>query len=272
MSDLPMINLVSLKLPDPYDYEPVISRWRQVICDSPNLETLHCWPDHRPSLEMYQAGKRYPALRELRLESTSHGHMNLDAPLWDFSNLSVLTLSGVNLKIFFKALPFEKLAGLREFRVRIWDYYHRSDSWVDEFLGPCIEAIVWLEVLNIKCTHPHRLLPALEKHRLSLQVLRLAQCRTLRPAQVTAEEIEKLRTLCPYLDELVLDVKVATDAEIEKHKENERRRAENYKEVQRILENSERCFQATMRQRYPGLYQGSEGSGKGDATSTSDTK
>jgi hypothetical protein len=116
--------------------------------------------------------------------------------LWDFSNLSVLKLSGVNLKSFFKVLPFEKLSDLREFRLWVWDYYTQAESWVDEFLVPCIEVIVRLEVLDIRCAHPHELLPAPEKHRLSLQVLRLAQCITFRAPQVTVEDIEKLRTMC----------------------------------------------------------------------------
>jgi hypothetical protein len=81
--------------------------------------------------------------------------------LWDFSNLSVLKLSGANFKSFFKVLPFDKPSGLREFRVRVWDYYSQAESWVDEYLVPCIKAIVRLEVLEIRCTHPHKLLPAL---------------------------------------------------------------------------------------------------------------
>jgi hypothetical protein len=48
--------------------------------------------------------------------------------LWDFSNLSVLKLSGVNLKSFFKVLPFEKLSGSREFRLWVWDYYTQAES------------------------------------------------------------------------------------------------------------------------------------------------
>jgi hypothetical protein len=60
MRDLPIINLVSLKLPDPYYYVPEVSRWQQVILDSPNLETLHCYPDHRLSFDMHRSGKKSP--------------------------------------------------------------------------------------------------------------------------------------------------------------------------------------------------------------------
>lgn len=174
--------------------------------------------------------------------------------LWDFSNLSVLKLEGINLKGFFKIVPFENLAGLRELTVRLWNFHFQGDKWVDEYLVPCIEAIVRLEVLDVRCAHPHRLLPALERHRLSLQVLRLTQTRTLRPAEVTIEEIEKLRTLCPYLDEMVLDIKVATEAEIENHKEKERKSADLCVELEKMLENSERSHRALMRQRYPSFY------------------
>jgi hypothetical protein len=241
-----MINLVSLKLPDPYYYVPEVSSWQQVILDSPNLETLHCYPDHRLSLDMHRSGKKFPAIRELRLEAVSKYMSPGIVLLWDFSNLSVLKLLGVNLKSFFKVLPFEKLSGLREFRVKVWDYHTQAESWVDEYLVPCIKAIVRLEVLEIRCAHPHKLLPALEKHRLSLQVLRLAQCVTIRAPQVTVEDIEKLRTMCPYLDELVLDIKVAEDAEIEKQKEKDKKDLEFHSELQRILRNSERCACALL--------------------------
>jgi hypothetical protein len=260
-----MINLVSLKLPDPYYYVPEVSRWQQVILDSPNLETLHCYPDYRLSLDMYRSGKKFPVIRELRLEAVSKYMSPGIVLLWDFSNLSVLKLSGVNLKSFFKVLPFEKLSGLREFRVRVWDYHTQADSWVDEYLVPCIEAIVRLEVLEIRCAHPHKLLPALEKHRLSLQVLRLAHCITSRPPQVTVEDIEKLRTMCPYLDELALDITVAEDAEIEKQKEKDEKDSESYRELQRILRNSDRCARALF-------HQSSDGSGQGDETSISDPR
>ncbi|PMD28585.1 hypothetical protein NA56DRAFT_742708 [Hyaloscypha hepaticicola] len=141
---------------------------------------------------------------------------------WDFSNLSVLNLFEVNLESFFAVLPFEKLSGLRELRVELWGISPptpRAVSWVDEYLVPCIKAIVRLEVLDIKCAHPHKLLPALEQHRRSLKVLRLRQCMASWALRVTAEDIEGLRTMCTCLDELVLDIKVVGDAEIEEQRE-----------------------------------------------------
>jgi hypothetical protein len=95
---------------------------------------------------------------------------------WDFLNLSILKLLEANLQGFFTDLPFEKLSGLRELRVRLWGISPQAESSVDEYLVPFIEAIVRLEVLEIKCAHSHKLLPALEKHRRSLKVLRLTQC------------------------------------------------------------------------------------------------
>lgn len=147
--------------------------------------------------------------------------------------------------------------------VRVRDY--QPESWVDEYLAPCINAIVRLEVVDIRCPHPHKLLPALEKHKLSLQVLRLAHCFTFRASQVTVEDIEKLRTVCPYLDELVLDIKVAEDAEIEKQKEKDKKDLEFQGKLQSILKNSERCARALF-------HQSSEGSGQGDETSISDPR
>jgi hypothetical protein len=232
-----MINLISLKLLDPYYYIPEVSRWQQVILNSPNLETLQCYPYHRLGLDMHRSGKKFPAIRELRLEAVSKDMSPSIVLLWDFSNLFVLKLSGVNLKSFFKVLPFEKLSGLREFRVGVWDYYTQAESWVDEYLVSCIKAIVRLEVLEIRCAHPHKLLPALEKHRLSLQVLRLAHCVTFRPPRVTVEDIEKLKTMYPYLDELVLYIKVAEDAEIEKQKEKDEK---DFRAPQRTAEDTEK--------------------------------
>lgn len=40
-----------------------------------------------------------------------------------------------------------------------------------------------------------------------------------RALRVTAEDIENLRTLCPCLDALVLDIKVVADAEVEQQRE-----------------------------------------------------
>jgi hypothetical protein len=83
--------------------------------------------------------------------------------------------------------------------------------------------------------------------------------------QVTIEHIKKLRTMCPYLDELVLDIKVAEDAEIERQKEKDKKDLELRRELQRILKNSERCARALLHQR-------SDGSGQGDETSISDPR
>lgn len=171
-----MLNIVSLKLPHPYYYMAVVCRWRQVILDSPNLKTLHCYPRHMLSLSFHPSSKNLPAIRELTLESDDEFMIPCKVSHWDFSNLSVLKLFDVNLKAFLTSLPFEKLSGLRELRVRLPDMSPEAESWADEYLVPCIEAILRLEILEIKCAHPHMLLPALEKHRLSLKVLKLAQC------------------------------------------------------------------------------------------------
>jgi len=218
--DFPMKNLVSLKLPDPYYDIAGACYWRQVILDSPNLKTLHCYQFHMIKLYFHRGSKEnLPGIRELKIESTDANMSPCKAVQWALSNLSVLKLFEVNLESFFTDIPFEKLSGLRELRVRIRDIFPQAEPWVDIYLVPCIEAIVRLEVLEIKCTHPHKLLPALEKHKLSLKVLRLTQCMTRRALRVTAEDIEKMRTLCPYLDELVLDIKVVGDAEVEQQRE-----------------------------------------------------
>lgn len=249
MQDLPTINLVSLKLPDPFYPVTEVSKWQQAILDSPNLEILHCFPEYRLTLEMHRAGMKYPAIRELRLEADGkHMAPNTFLP-WDFSKLSALNLSGVNLKSFFRYLPFEELSGLRELRVRVWDYFAPADSWVEEYLAPCIRAITRLEVLDIRCAHPHKLLPALEKHRSNLKVLKLAQCRSLRVAQVTVEDVENLElftTTCPYLDELVLDIVVPEGTEIEKEKLRDADALENRLEMEKILERSERTMRARL--------------------------
>jgi hypothetical protein len=107
------------------------------------------------------SGNKFPAIRELTLESAHKYTIPARAIHWDFWNLSVLNLFEANLKPFFTNLPFEKLSGLRELRVRVWDFFPEAESWVDEYLVPCIEAIGRPEVLEIKCAHPHKLLQAL---------------------------------------------------------------------------------------------------------------
>jgi hypothetical protein len=220
---LPMINLVSLKLPDPYPFTlQMVRRWQQVILGSPNLETLRCYPEYTFSLNSHQRKDNFPAIRELTPESADGLDIHGGFINWDFSNLSVLNLFEVHLESFFTVLPFEKLSGLRELRVELWGISHptpRAVSWVDKYLVPCIKAIVRLEVLDIKCARPHKLLPALEKHRRSLKVLRLTQCMASRDLRVIAEDIEGLRTMFSFLDELVLDIKVVGDAEIEEQRE-----------------------------------------------------
>jgi hypothetical protein len=231
-----MISLVSLKLPDPYYDIAGVCEWRQVIHDSPNLEILHCYSYHMTSLYVYRGSKEnLPVIRELKMESTDANMSPCRAVQWAFSNLSILKLFEVNLEGFFTDIPFEKLSGLRELRVRVRDIFPQAEPWVDIYLVPGIEAIVRLEVLEIKCAHSHKLLPALEKHRLSLKVLKITQFMARRTLRVTAEDVEKLRTLCPYLDELVLDIKVVGDAEVEQQRKDMKcLEAKNWREIGNI--------------------------------------
>lgn len=146
---LPTINLVSLKLPDSYPTPVQMIRWQQMILDSPNLETLHCYADHTVSLLSHQRKTKFPAIRELTLESVEGLMIHGGLINWDFLNLSVLNLFEVNLESFFMLLPFEKLSGLRELRVELWGISlptPRAVSWVDEYL-----VLVSKRLCDLKC-------------------------------------------------------------------------------------------------------------------------
>jgi hypothetical protein len=211
--DLPLQNLVSLKLlPQvPGSYPAWTFEFARIMLQSPNLEVLHVRPGHkfRPHIMTSPSPRFYP-IRELILEGNWHCTANDVAALWDFSRLSTLRLRHIDLDKFAFSVPFQQLSGLTKFEFLLGNKAY----WADNLTG-LISKVERLEELVLECYCPHKLIDVIEKHRLSLRVLKLKDSNHRDPS-ATSEDLEKLRTMCPYLNELELDIKVAGNSQEQK--------------------------------------------------------
>ena len=211
--DLPLQNLVSLKLlPQvPGSYPAWTFEFARIMLQSPNLEVLHVRPGHkfRPHI-MTSPSPRFYQIRELILEGNWHYTANDVAALWDFSRLSTLRLRHIDLDKFAFSVPFQQLSGLTKFEFLLGNKAY----WADNLTG-LISKVERLEELVLECYCPHKLIDVIEKHRLSLRVLKLKDSNHRDPS-ATSEDLEKLRTMCPYLNELELDIKVAGNSQEQK--------------------------------------------------------
>jgi hypothetical protein len=164
----------------------------------------------------FPPGKKFfPPIRELILEGVWQYTEEEVVAFWDFSKLSILKLRYIDIDYFAKNVPSQQMSGLTKFEFLVKDdttmrLTERPAYWVNPLMT-FMDKIERLEELVLQCYHPHWLMPVIEKHKSSLRVLKLRDLNTSDP-RATAEDVEKLRTMCPYLNDLVLDIKVAEDA------------------------------------------------------------
>jgi hypothetical protein len=215
---LPTQALVTLKLLPPEDAWPDsrhtwVSQFRNVICSSPNLETLHVRSGPTNSYNFFTGrhNEKVPPVRELCIEGDWLCPPHRVARHWDFSKLSVLKLWHIELHAFVTSVPLEQLSTLTKFEFlfkdRLTDPHTDSQATSIDHLIRIIGTIRQLEELVLECYHPHKLFAALEAHKSSLRALKLRDLSV--DPQATLEDVETLRILCPYLKELELDIKVA---------------------------------------------------------------
>ena len=191
---------------------------QRIILNSFKLEVLHLpSPSRRgryrllsnlfldPPVAPTPRGKKLPPIRELILEGHWYCGDKAVAELWDFSRLSTLKLRYVDIDYFANSVSSQQLSGLKKFEFLVKDdptmqLTERAAYWVRPLIT-LMDKIERLEELVLQCYHPHWLMPVLEKHKSSLRVLKVRDLNTSDP-RATAEDVEKLRTLCPYLNEL----------------------------------------------------------------------
>ncbi len=191
-----------------------ISSFEGTIRSSPKLETLHvrsgCANPY--TFAARRRDKKFPPVRELCIEGDWQYSAHRVVRMWDFSNISVLKLWYIDLDAFVASVPLEQLSMLKKFEFlskdRLTNPYPSSPAKSVEHLISIISKIERLEELVVECYHPHQLLPSFKKHKLSFRVLKLRDLNVVGP-QATLEDLESLGTLCPYLKELELDIKVA---------------------------------------------------------------
>ncbi len=201
---------------------------QRIMSNSTKLEVLHLRCSGRrytdnmlnPFLNLYMTpfppGKKFfPPIRELILEGVWQYTEEEVVAFWDFSKLSILKLRYIDIDYFAKNVPSQQMSGLTKFEFLVKDdttmrLTERPAYWVNPLMT-FMDKIERLEELVLQCYHPHWLMPVIEKHKSSLRVLKLRDLNTSDP-RATAEDVEKLRTMCPYLNDLVLDIKVAEDA------------------------------------------------------------
>jgi hypothetical protein len=218
--NLPTERLVTLKLLPLRDAcHKSRSAWRyqfeNIICSSPNLETLHIRSSGTYSPYIISAShreKKFPPIRELCVEMDWRYSARRFARTWDFSKLSVLKLRNIDLDNFVAGVPLEQLSGLTKFefllRGQMPVLRHNQINWVDH-LVKIICNIHRLEELIVECYDTHELLPALAKHKPSLQILTLRDLNNEEP-QVATEDVENLRVLFPHLQDEELEIRAAS--------------------------------------------------------------
>ena len=186
------------------------------------LDVLDCKP--------FETGdQKLPAIQQLaiaidsRLHENSFNRPNVQMPkIWDFSNLNHLKIGygyGGNLQKLEKFLSIvsdEQPSGIESFSMlssQPWDRYgigHCSnqaatEAKVEELLHKIIGTIDRLRELKLAWSFPQRLSLLLPKHENTLRSLGLL-VGALGGPPVSSVEMRQIRTSCPYLTDLIIDI------------------------------------------------------------------
>ena len=201
-----------------------IMELKKILLASPNMECFDMISTHCRDVGVdwdIREGEKLPPFKDLKLRDICWYFSPVEAvTFWDWSRITHLRMTGVDIIDFLRTVPPEYLSGLRTFETDCWGSEKDMEE-ANKLLCNLVNKMAALQRLQLRClmslSHLNQCFSAIINHGRNLRSLSLRGFhRSDEDPQVYSvppiECLEALCSACPYLTELDIDIKLNVGA------------------------------------------------------------
>ena len=200
-----------------------IMELKNMLLASPNMESFDMISTHCRDVGVnwdIREGEKLPPFKNLKLRDICWYFSPVEAvTFWDWSRITHLRMTGVDIIDFLRTVPPEYLSGLRTFETDCWGSEKGTEE-ANKLLCNLLNKIATLQRLQMRClkrSHLTQCLAAIINHGTNLRSLSLRGFHQsdedpLLCSVLPIECLEALCSACPYLTELDIDIKLNVGA------------------------------------------------------------
>ena len=200
-----------------------IMELKKILLASPNMESFDMISTHCRDVGVdwdIREGEKLPPFKDLKLRDICWYFSPVEAvTFWDWSRITHLRMTGVDIIDFLRTVPPEYLSGLRTFETDCWGSEKDMEE-ANKLLCNLVNKMAALQRLQMRClmrSHLNQCFSAIINHGRNLRSLSLRGFHRSDedPQLYSVPLIECLKALCsacPYLTELEIDIKLKVGA------------------------------------------------------------